>query len=101
LIGLLVLIAGISLLQRPLPRRGVFDLLLGMPLGAACGGLYSLMTDDYPPSRLDMSASEPSAFAVTPTSFRPVAAGAGGRLPHRQWRRAATARRWGARRTGG
>jgi hypothetical protein len=41
LIGLLVLIAGISLLQRPLPRRGVFDLLLGMPLGAACGGLYS------------------------------------------------------------
>jgi hypothetical protein len=37
----------------------------------------ALMTDDYPPFRLDMGGSEPSTFAVTPTSFRPAAAAAG------------------------
>jgi hypothetical protein len=60
LVDLLVLFAGIALLVRGIYPQGVYDTVLGMDRWAIRVAAYAaLMTDAYPPFRLDQGGSEP------------------------------------------
>ena len=60
LVDLLVLFAGIALLVRGTYPQGVYDAVLGMDRWAIRVAAYAaLMTDAYPPFRLDQGGSEP------------------------------------------
>ena len=69
LIGVLVLVAAVVLLFTGRYPQQVFDLVLGLNRWVLrVAGYVSLMTDQYPPFRLDMGGHEPHSAVLPPAS---------------------------------
>jgi Domain of unknown function (DUF4389) len=82
LVGILVFIAVVVLLFTGRYPRGIFDLVLGMNRWALRVATYAgLMTDRYPPFRLDLGGSEPGAIAIDqPPAEAPATGWTAGRV---------------------
>lgn len=78
LLGVLTLVAGVLLLVRGRYHRGVFDLLMGANRWQYRVIAYvALMTDEYPPFRLDQGGAEPPVPGdPLPPPAPPAASGA-------------------------
>jgi hypothetical protein len=75
LVGLLVFIAAIVLLFTGRYPRPIYDFVMGMDRWALRVGPYvALMTDRYPPFRLDLGGTDPASLPPGPT--RPAFPGA-------------------------
>jgi hypothetical protein len=75
LIGVLVLFAGLALLFTGRYPRPIFDFVMGMDRWVFRVIVYtSLMTDAYPPFRLDMGGHEPSLVTQETEEIGPHAA---------------------------
>ena len=62
LVTLLVCIAGLALLFTRRYPQGIFDFAMGLNRwGLRVVAYAALMTDEYPPFRLDMGSTEPDA----------------------------------------
>jgi hypothetical protein len=67
-VGLLVLIAAIALLFTGRYPKPIYDFVLGMDRWALRVGPYvALMTDRYPPFRLDLGGTDPASLPPGPT----------------------------------
>jgi hypothetical protein len=67
LIGLLVLIAGVALLFTGRYPSGIFDFVLGLNRWwLRVAGYVALMTDRYPPFRLDRGGPDPGGWLTPP-----------------------------------
>ena len=72
LIGLLVLIAGVVLLFTGRYPRSIFDFVMGMNRWVYRVAAYAtLMTDAYPPFRLDMGGHESAPDTAATDAVRP------------------------------
>jgi hypothetical protein len=110
LVGLLVLIAGLVLLFSGRYPAAIYDFVLGMDRWVLRVAAYvGLMTDRYPPFRLDLGGSDPPSIPTGPAPVAPAGTGtvpapgpaaafAGGPADHRGARGASggSSRSWSA-----
>ena len=76
IIGVLVIVAAFVLLFTGRYPQGLFDLVVGLQRWVYRVLAYvALMTDDYPPFRLDTGGSEPGPQPSVPPPPPPAAAG--------------------------
>jgi hypothetical protein len=74
LVTLLVCIAGVALLFTGAYPRGIYDFVIGMNRwGLRVVAYAALMTDEYPPFRLDMGGCEPEAIPDQAPASAPAA----------------------------
>ena len=77
LVALLVFIAGVVLLFTGRYPRPVYDFVLGMDRWAFRVAAYAaLMTDEYPPFRLDLGGTDPGSVPSGPRPVTPAGVGA-------------------------